>query len=297
MDLGRFSKGTLLASDSFVCRYEAIDSSTNEKVEVNVFVGGEWDASKQRNAFRFLEILTGNTHPATSHLIGFSFNFSTENPVEIATEFQPNGSLGMALARERNGEAPILDATQKSKIIFGIVAGMAYLHRRDVLYRDLKPNNILLNAQFEPVIGGFDISRFYDGGVNLTMNVGTVLYMAPEMLAGDDGYDFGIDVYSFAVVLYSIFAECEKLDDGTSVRGTSFQFCRAVLSGVRFVKDAKIPESHWELIESCWRSDPKTRPTFQQLLDSFRGGHRYVLEGADLNTLLEYEQKVGGSNA
>jgi hypothetical protein len=48
------------------------------------------------------------------------------------------------------------------------------------------------------------------------------------------------------------------------------------------------------VIESCLKTNPKERPTFQGLLDSFRGGQHYVLEGADREAVLEYEHCVYG---
>jgi serine/threonine protein kinase len=294
MDLRRFCKSRLLYNKEFISHYEGIDTSTNEKVDLFSLTFHEWSPLIQRFLFHELETLAGNTHPATLRLVGFSLNLSPETPIEIATELHPNGLLGDILKREWK-EGPILNATQRSKIIFGIVAGMASLHGRNVLHRDLKPGNILLNAQFEPVIAGFSLSVSYDANLPLNDILGTQAFMAPEMLEGEESYAFPIDVYSFAVTLYSIFAELGEMDDGRDLTGKStFHFVRAICSGVRFVKKEGIPDSLWEVIQSCWKEDPKVRPTFQQLLESFRGGHRYVLEGGDLSAVLEYEQTVDG---
>jgi serine/threonine protein kinase len=248
----------------------------------------------ERRAFRELECLAACAHPATVRLVGFSWTFSSETPLAIATAFLPNGDLSTALKAERQSQTPVLDATQKSKVIFGVVAGLAFLHGRGILHRDLRPEAVLLDGRFEPAIGGFGFSRFFDGGLNLTGAVGTPQFMAPELFADGEPYGFAVDVYSFAVTLYSIFADPQELDDGRGNAKTWPALMARVSEGARFARKAEIPDSQWEVIRACWAADPKVRPTFQSLLDSFRGGHRYVLDGADRAAVLEYESRVYG---
>jgi serine/threonine protein kinase len=170
---------------------------------------------------------------------------------------------------------------------------MAHLHSRGILHRDLKPSNILLNDQFEPVIAGLDMSRDYDGGLNLTSAVGAPLFMAPEIY-DDEGYDFAVDVYSFAVTLHQMFTGTAEMDDGRGPARGAPQLMRRTIGGARFTRPPEIPDSLWELITRCWAKDPKARPTFRGILDEFQGGRGYVLPGADQAAVLEYEGRVGG---
>jgi serine/threonine protein kinase len=126
------------------------------------------------------------------------------------------------------------------------------------------------------------------------MVLGTPLFMAPELFSDDEMYDFSVDVYAFAITLYSIFAEPKELDDGTTGPRSPQVLFRKVVNGARFVRKGEIPDSLWEVIHLCWAKDPKVRPTFQSLLDSFRGCRRYVLDGADRESVLEYETRVYG---
>jgi serine/threonine protein kinase len=62
-----------------------------------------------------------------------------------------------------------LTATKKSTIIFGIASGMAHLHSRGIVHCDLKPTTVLLNDQFEPVIGDlYDSNRGFGFDPGLT---------------------------------------------------------------------------------------------------------------------------------
>jgi serine/threonine protein kinase len=237
-----------------------------------------------------VEVLAGNSHFATQKLIAFCPDPNSDVPSAIVTEFHPNGDLRTAVEKEWKGDGA-LDATVKSKIIFGIVATMAHLHSRGILHRDLRPSKILLNDRWEPVLGMSTLSRHFDGGLNLTMAVGTPMFMAPE-LWNSDGYDFSVDVYAFSVTLYSIFAEPTELDDGKGRARSSRHFQMRILRGVRFLRKPEIPGYHWGVITRCWVQDPKSRPTFKILLDEFRKSHEYILPEADRSAVLRYERLV-----
>ena len=72
---------------------------------------------------------------------------------------------------------------RKLIIIFGVAAGMQYLHHMNIIHRDLKPGNILLNDRYEPYIGDFGFSKFTEtkNTMKQSMTGGTPLYMAPEL--------------------------------------------------------------------------------------------------------------------
>jgi serine/threonine protein kinase len=284
----RFTRGAQLQPDAFAVHFKATDTLTGTSVNL------AWLSNPTSNLTRvFGELVTlaTNQHPATQKLVAFSFDESPGAPVQIVTEFTPNGSLSEALDSERKKKTVILDATAKSKLIFGIVSGMASLHARGFLHGDLKPTNVLLKERFEPVVGGFALSRPYADGIGLEEGNGTLFYIAPE-LCGGDNYDFAIDVFSFAVTLYQLFAELIELDDGKPVPRNSAAYLQRIYNGARYAKKPEIPEYHWEVIVSCWAQNPEARPKFQQLLDEFHSNHKYILPGADRAAVLAYESQV-----
>jgi serine/threonine protein kinase len=121
-------------------------------------------AKDKKNFIRNLKVLGTNNHPATLSLIGYGHvNYDPSNLFTVVPPFFFN--LFDALQPSPSG-VEVLTATRKSTILFGIVSGFADLHSRSVIHRDLQLRNIFLKSNFEPVIGGFDISRF----VALTVN-------------------------------------------------------------------------------------------------------------------------------
>jgi serine/threonine protein kinase len=269
----------------------ATDKRTNHQVAVK-FLLKKPDTPEDRRSFtRELEILATNTHPATLQLLGFGLN--AEGFPMVVTDILANGTLGDVLKRQRAGNAPAgWNATKASICIFGVCVGMAHLHKQNILHRDLKAENIFLNDKFEPVIADFGISRHSGGGINQTMALGTPLHMAPELYSDEEEYDRPVDVYAFAILLYSFFAEPMRLNDKPEPIKSPQSLMIRVGKGARFVKPPKIPDPHWALIESSWAQDTKSRPTFEEMVLDFHAEHLYVLPGADMDQVIEYEERM-----
>jgi len=85
----------------------------------------------------------------------------------------------------------------------GILEGLSFMHRRRILYRDLKPENVLIDAQGYPVIVDLGFAKYV---VNKTYTLcGTPLYIAPEVVL-NRGHDKGADHWSLGVLLYEMIA-------------------------------------------------------------------------------------------
>jgi serine/threonine protein kinase len=169
---------------------------------------------------------------------------------------------------------------------------MAYVHSNGVLHRDLKPENVFLTAELEPVVADFGISRHCTVGLGQTGNLGTPLYMAPELFADEQEYSVPVDVYAYAVSLYSLFADPAELDDNPKACRSAQQLMLRIGRGARFVRKSNISDYYWDLICECWKQGPETRPTFKNLMDGFHNTHEYIFPDADRATVLAYEDKV-----
>ena len=124
------------------------------------------------------------------------------NPALIM-EYMPNGTLSDYFKNEEKKD--VLTPTLKSKILFGIAVRIRHMHRKNVIHRDLKPDNILLDKDFNPRISDFGLARFItenEEGI-MTGDLGTMTYMAPEVMGTND-YNKKADVYSFAMLAYHL---------------------------------------------------------------------------------------------
>ena len=86
-------------------------------------------------------------------------------------------------------------------IIRDVVEGLRALHRVGIMHRDLKPDNILLDAGGRAVIADLGSARFYVQGRNNTQCPGALAIIPPDVLAGNLKYDFAYDVWSLGIVM------------------------------------------------------------------------------------------------
>jgi eukaryotic-like serine/threonine-protein kinase len=105
-----------------------------------------------------------------------------------------------------NTTAP-MPPEQALPLIRKIAEGLAYCHERDVIHRDMKPDNVLITTDGQPIIIDFGLTLTKDARrvtyANLTATAGTPEYMAPEQCEGQRG-DARTDIYALGVMLYEV---------------------------------------------------------------------------------------------
>ncbi|KAF8726320.1 hypothetical protein HU200_019782 [Digitaria exilis] len=123
-------------------------------------------------------------------------------------EYVENGSLAMFLFGS-NSKGLILQWHERYKIAVGVAKGLAYLHHECmdwIIHCDVKPENILLDEEFEPKISDFGFAKLLqrdEADSNVSKVRGTRGYMAPEWVSSAPVTE-KVDVYSFGVVLLEL---------------------------------------------------------------------------------------------
>lgn len=160
-------------------------------------------AGKVPQAFTELSILAQVRHPflIKLHYAFQSVRFMQNTAIFLVLDFCPGGELFHYLkerGRLSEGEARFYFAE--------VLLALGYLHGCDILYRDLKPENVLLDAEGHIVLTDFGVSR--EGVSNLCVRrsfCGSPEYMTPEMLRGA-GYTRAVDFYGLGAFLYELLA-------------------------------------------------------------------------------------------
>ncbi|MEZ5426979.1 MAG: protein kinase [Pyrinomonadaceae bacterium] len=119
-----------------------------------------------------------------------------DGQVVIVSEYAEGGSLAERLKNE--GRFP---ADKAVEMIIGILDGLEFLHSRNIIHRDIKPQNILLQGN-RPRLADFGISRAMNTSTISSTVVGTDAYMSPE--AFDGKRNVQTDIWSVGVVLYEL---------------------------------------------------------------------------------------------
>ncbi|KAJ4751109.1 Kinase superfamily protein [Rhynchospora pubera] len=128
----------------------------------------------------------------------------------IVYEFMPLGSLTVHLFDLKQGQQS-LDWFTRMRIAVGVAQGLEYLHEKvnpPVIFRDLKPSNILLDENFNPKLSDFGLARLGPEGDETHVSTrvrGTYGYHAPEYFA-TGRLKVKSDVYTFGVVLLELIS-------------------------------------------------------------------------------------------
>ncbi|KAI9177846.1 hypothetical protein LWI28_019875 [Acer negundo] len=131
----------------------------------------------------------------------------------LVYEYMPNGSLDRWIFHCSDGF--VLRWQQRKKIILDIAKGLTYLHqdcRQKIVHLDIKPQNILLDENFNAKVADFGLSKLVDRDQSqiVTTMRGTPGYLAPEWLSSV--ITEKVDTYSFGVVVLEILCGRKNVD-------------------------------------------------------------------------------------
>lgn len=185
------------------------------------------------------------------------------------------GSLeGFLRGRKRDGDSAF-DAAGLRSFLADIAAAMARLHRAGVVHRDLKAENILLfgvaggnSGSPQAKVSDFDRAVLLSAGTKLNEPVGSLFHMAPELLAWQP-YDWKVDVYAFAILMFEVLHEGARPYDNVAT-GMPGSLPRAEFADRVVNEDYRPVWRHADpglqaLAARCWSADPTLRPDFDEI--------------------------------
>jgi len=189
------------------------------------------------------------------------FVSKTSNVVHIALEFMDLGSLFDLKTRLKGEGVP---PVHLSCMVQQIINGLAHLHTRHLLHRDIKPHNILHNSRGEVKLTDFGIARDLDATEAVAATfVGTLTYMAPERCMGED-YSLAADVWSVGMVIYELASGQYPFEDPASFPALFEQLCEKPEPRLDV---AKHPEQLCDFVALCLTRELAKRPDAVALTD------------------------------
>ncbi|KAJ7180120.1 Pkinase-domain-containing protein [Mycena crocata] len=139
-----------------------------------------------------------------------------ENVIRLYEMMVSNGSVYMVFEYMDHDLTGILSQTQFSfsdahlkSLCHQMLAGLAYLHHKGVIHRDIKGSNILINNRGELKLGDFGLARFYQKRrrTDYTNRVITLWYRPPELLFGATIYGPEVDMWSAGCIMLELFTK------------------------------------------------------------------------------------------
>ncbi|XP_010663975.1 probable serine/threonine-protein kinase PIX13 isoform X1 [Vitis vinifera] len=220
------------------------------------------------------------THPNLVKLLGYCWE---DKQFLLVYEYMQKGSLENHLFRV--GAEP-LTWEIRLKIAIGAARGLAFLHtsEKTVIYRDFKSSNVLLDGDYNAKLSDFGLAKLgpSNGDSHVTTRiVGTYGYAAPEYIATGHLY-VKSDVYGFGVVLLEMLTGNQALDlNRPPGQQNLVEWAKPSLTNKRKLKkimDPRLRDQYplkaaaqaAELILKCLESDPKNRPSMEEVLETLK---------------------------
>lgn len=249
-----------IGSGGFADVFLGYQKSTGKIVAIKKLHSSKFTAHHFEMFKREIKIESSLKHFAILPFIGIV----VEPPFYIVTEYMSGNSLFSRIHDRRNPLSP----TKLTIIALGVAYGLLHMHSLNMLHRDIKSLNILLNADDYPMICDFGMSRsFCAGNDQLTGGIGTAQWMAPEVMASRP-YTEKADVYSYGIMLW------EMLTSDYPFRGLrDVQVTVSVMQNdIRPIIPQDCPPKLSQLIQKCWAREPETRPNFATIVKAFESG-------------------------
>ncbi|RDX93394.1 putative LRR receptor-like serine/threonine-protein kinase, partial [Mucuna pruriens] len=203
----------------------------------------------------------------------------------LVYDYMPNGNLATLLQEASHQDGHVLNWPMRHLIALGIARGLAFLHQSSTVHGDVKPQNVLFDADFEAHLSDFGLDKLTiatPGEASTSTSVGTLGYVSPEAVLTREATKES-DVYSFGIVLLELLTGKRPLmftQDEDIVKWVKKQLQRGQITELLEPGLLELdPESsEWEEFLLgvkvgllCTAPDPLDRPTMSDIVFMLEG--------------------------
>ena len=217
--------GKKLGKGGFAVCFEGRVKATAEVFALKV-VKAQIEQKKMLEKFRTeLQIHAKMRHP---NIVEFLKAFTVEDHTYVVLELCHNGNLTDMVKARR-----CLSLPEVRRFMIQICGGVKYMHKRNVIHRDLKMGNVFLDSRMNIKIGDFGLAAVVaDEQDRRTTLCGTPNYIAPEILSKSSsrGHDNKVDTWAIGVICYAMlmgtppFQSKTQQEIYTKLRGLEYEW-------------------------------------------------------------------------
>lgn len=188
--------------------------------------------------------------------------FETDNEFSLITELCDGGELFDKIIKEK-----YIDEITSAVIMFQLFGAIAYCHSQNIMHRDLKTENILIenkksNGYLRIKLIDFGIAKILEKGEKESTLSGTCFYIAPEVINKD--YDKRCDLWSCGVVLYILL--CGRMPFGGNSNREIFKNIQKGMYDMNVDPLPKVSNEAKDLISKLLKSNPEERLSAEEAL-------------------------------
>uniref|UniRef100_A0A673KWC7 non-specific serine/threonine protein kinase n=1 Tax=Sinocyclocheilus rhinocerous TaxID=307959 RepID=A0A673KWC7_9TELE len=283
LQVGFYEINRTLGKGNFAVVKLARHKVTKTQVAIKIIDKTRLNSANLEKIYREVQIMKLLNHP---HIIKLYQVMETKDMLYIVTEYAKNGEMFDYLTS--NGRMSENEARKK---FWQILTAVDYCHRHHIVHRDLKTENLLLDANMNIKLADFGFGNFYNAGEPLSTWCGSPPYAAPEVFEGKEYEGPQLDIWSLGVVLYVLVCGSLPFD------GDSLPALRQRVTEGRFRIPFFMSQDCENLIRKMLVVDPAKRISVAQIKQ-----HRWMLADPSAPhqtlslSLTDYNSNLGDYN-
>ena len=251
-----YIRGRLLGKGGFASVYEFICQETKESYACKVINKTCLQKPRARQKLLFeIKIHRAMHH---CHIVEFLRFFEDATNIYVLLELCQNETLCELLKRRKR-----LTELEVQSYLAQMVSALKYLHGHRVIHRDIKLGNLFLNDKMEIKLGDFGLAtRLEFEGERKSTICGTPNYIAPEIIDGQIGHSYEVDIWSLGVLVYTLSVGKPPFET-PDIRQTYRKIRSCAYS---FPGSPKLSCEIKDLISNLIVSDPASRLSLDKIL-------------------------------
>ena len=274
--LPEYSIKKILGKGAYATVRLATHSESGKKVAIKTYEKYQIiEPQKKANMLREIEILKKLDHP---HIVKLFETIDSSKFFHLILEYVPGTSLYMYLKSKPNH---LLEELEAKRIFRQVLSALDYIHSQNIAHRDIKLDNILLDAKNNVKIIDFGFSTMNSHDEKTRVFCGTPSYMAPEIVGRKDYYGLQADIWALGILLYAML--CGKMPFKAY---NDKELYRRIEKGI-FTLPNNFSESLKQVINKTLEVNPRKRPTIKDLIEDEWVSSSGILRSTTQNFVLK----------